>query len=224
MAGQNPTKPVEFIMNKALERARQNELLKRDKLTYERVYIAYNLNEKEEPIKPEKKRETVLVEKGGVEKVMDKNGRYYTKTGGASGPRFDMIRALESMTKFQDLEIVRIDMIGDRPFYLINFKPRTDRSRPRPTNDIEEVIVRSAGWIYIDIEKFHIKQLAGWMTRPYSRAWGFFSLTRANFDITQEELEGVVVIKDVKVIDKYSVFGFDTFERQTWEYTNYRVN
>lgn len=218
-SNQSPTKPVDFIVGRVLDKTQDNDKLKREKLTYKRVYLAENLNDKEETINVDRG-EVVLIEKSGKERVLERTGRGAKGNSRVSAPKFDLIKALESLIKFHDFEIIRIDMIGNRPYYLINFKPKINKIKAN--DDIEEIIVRSEGWMYVDLEKFYIKQITVWITRSYSRSWGIFNLTRANIDMAQEELDGIIIMKSINLIDRYSFFGFDTFERQTWTYKDYQ--
>mgnify|MGYP001607666049 CR=1 FL=1 len=123
------------------------------------------------------------------------------------------------MLKLDEFNIARIETLDNRPHYLINFQPKP-RQRT-DGNDVEEIIVRSEGVMYVDIEKFYIKQISAWMTRSYSRGWGIFSLTRANVDMTQEEFGDIIVMKSIVITDRYSFFG-DTFEKQTYSYQDYQ--
>ena len=63
------------------------------------------------------------------------------------------------------------------------------------------------------------------MTRPYSRAGGLFSLSRANIEMTEEEFEGIIVMKSAIIIDRYwSILrGGTVFEKQTYEYGDYQL-
>ncbi len=219
ISNQPPTKPVEFIVGKVLEKTQNNDQLKKENLTYKRIYTVESLNDKKEVVNKDKE-EVVLIEKGGRERTLERNGKGNKGNSRVSAPKFDLIKALESLIKFHDFEINRIDMIDNRPYYLISFRPKADRSRTN--DDVEEIIVRSEGWMYVDLEKFYISQITVWITRSYSRGWGIFNLTRANVDMAQEELDGIIVMKSIKLIDKYSFFGFDTFEKQTWTYQDYQ--
>ncbi len=211
--------PAEFILQKVVSLAKENDELKKNTLTFQRVYVVENLNDKEE-VSDKEKEEVVAVELGGKERLVEKNGRRVKANAKHSTPRFNMLVALEALMKFHDLKIDEIKMVENRPYYLISFKPKN--GGPKARNDIEEVLIRSEGWMYVDIEKFYIRQLTARMFRSYSRAMGIFNLKRANMEMAQEEFEGVVVMKFIHLVDRYSIFGVDTFEKQTYSYLNYK--
>ena len=223
---QAPPNTGEFIIQTVIKRAKESDLVKREKLTYKRIYTAHNLNDNEQIIDPQRpeREEVVIIEYGGKERVIkkNKNGRP-VNLGNVSTPRFDLINALEAVAKLDNFEINRIEMFEGRPNYVINFKPKPG---PRPDGDVEDVIVRSEGVMYVDIEKFYIKKFSAWMVRPYSRGgifgWNIFNLTRANIEMAQEEFNDIVVMSSVVITDKYSLFGGDTFEKQTYTYGDYR--
>lgn len=224
-AGQTQTEPIlappntgEFIIQTVITKARENETVKRARLTYKRVWTVDNLNDNEQVTDREKK-EVVLIEPGGMERLIEKNGKP-VKGGKSSSQRFDMIKILEAMVKLDDFSITKIEMVDNRPYYVINFKPRP---RQRTNDDVEDIIVRSEGVMYVDIEKFYIKRLSAWMTRPYSRAWGMFNLSRANIEMVEEEFEGIIVMKSLTLVDRYWAFWRgNVFERQIYSYQDYQ--
>ncbi len=216
LAQGQPKNPVEFIMKKVLVNTKEQDTIKSEKLVYKRAYILEDLNDNAEVTKREKE-EVTLIQKDGVEKIISSSSR----NSKISSPRFDLIKALETLTKFDDFEMVRIDMLGARPYYLINFKPKI-ANRPKANDDVEEIIIRSEGWMYVDLEKFYIKQIAVGITKSYSRGWGIFNLDRANLEMSQTEFKGIIVMDYVTLIDRYSFFGFTTFEKQTWTYQDYQ--
>ncbi|OGN03314.1 MAG: hypothetical protein A2655_00600 [Candidatus Yanofskybacteria bacterium RIFCSPHIGHO2_01_FULL_43_42] len=224
-AGQTQTEPIqaspqtaEFITQTVITKARENETIKRAKLTYKRVYTVDNLNDNEQ-VTDRDKEEVVLIESGGREHLVEKNGKP-VREGRSSSQRFDMIKVLEAMVKLDDFIIVKIEMVDNRPYYVINFKPRPGQ---RANGDIEDIIVRSEGVMYVDIEKFYIKRLSAWMTRPYSRGWGMFNLSRANIEMVLEEFGGIVVMKSLTIVDRYwALWRGDVFERQNYLYKDYQ--
>ena len=214
---QAPLDTGEFIVRTVITRTKENDEIKKEKLTYKRVYTVDNLNDNEQ-VTDRKKEEVVVVELGGNERMIEKNGKPVNK-GKASRPKIELIKVLEAVLKLDEFNIARIETLDNRPHYVINFQPKPGQRING--NDVEEIILRSEGVMYVDIEKFYIKRISAWMTRSYSRGWGIFSLTRANVDMAQEEFEGIVVMKSIVIIDKYSFFG-DTFEKQIFLYKDYQ--
>lgn len=231
MYGQTPEIQIDastgaFIVQTVIKRAKENDLVKKEKLTFKRVYTVHYLNDNGQVIDPDKpeKEEAVAIERDGKERMTEKkkNGKPVNPVN-VSAPKFDLIKALEAVGKLDKFEVSRIEMFEGRPNYVISFEPKPGQ---RTNGDVEEVIVRSEGMMYVDIEKFYIKKFSAWMVRPYSRGgifgWNIFNLTQANIEMAQEEFNDIVVMSSVVITDKFSVFGVDTFEKQTYTYSDYR--
>lgn len=215
------TNAVEFIVRAVVKKTKENDKIKKEKLSYKRVYTVDNLNDNGQ-IADRKKEEVAAIEQGGKERTIEKNGKP-VKQGKVSVPKFDLIKALEAMVKLDDFNVAKIETLEERPCYVINFKPNPEQ---KANGDVEEVIIRSEGVMYVDIEKFYIKQFSAWMVRPYSRGgilgWNIFSLTQANIEMSQEEFNDIVIMKSVLITNKYSLFGSDTFEKQMYLYKDYQ--
>ena len=178
-----------------------------------------NINDKEQIIEQDKK-EVVIVEPGGQERMIEKNGKPVNQ-GKISKPKIDLIKVLEAVVKLDEFTVARIDIADGRPCFVINFKPKPNQ---RGSSDVEDIIVRSEGVMHVDIEKFYIKKISAWMTRSYSRAGGMFNLSRANIDMVEEEFEGIIVMRSVTIVDKFfSILRGTVFEKQTYLYEEYRL-
>ena len=221
---QAPPDTGKFIIQTVITKARENDKIKKEKLIYKRTYSVENLNDKEQVTDQEKK-EVVIIELGGQERMIEKNGKSGKpeNQGKASKTKIDLINVLEAVLKVDEFNVAKIDIMGDRPYYVINFKPKPNQNDKG--GDVEDIIVRSEGVMYVDIEKFYIKKISAWMTRPYSRAGGLFNLSRANIEMAEEEFEGIIVMRSVTIIDKYwSILkGGTVFEKQTYEYKDYQL-
>lgn len=215
---QTPMSIGEFIARTVTTRTKENDEIKKEKLRYKRVYTVDNLNDNEQVVDREKE-EVVVIEPGGNERMIEKNGKPVSK-GKSSRPKIELIKVLEAMLKLDEFNIAGIETLDNRPHYVISFKPKSGQRTG--SGDVEEIIVRSEGVMYVDIEKFYIKRISAWITRPYSRAWGIFSLTRANLDMTQEEFGDIVVMKSIVLTDRYSLLFGSTFEKQTFLYKDYQ--
>lgn len=211
----------EFIVHTVITRAKENENIKKEKLAYKRTYTVENLDDNEK-VTDEEKKEVVIIRPGGKERMIEKNGKPINNSK-ISKPKIDLIKVLEAVLKLDEFNIIKIDMLDDRPCYMINFKPKSNQNDKG--DNVEDIIVRSEGIMYVDIEKFYIKKISAWMTRPYSRAGGLFSLSRANIEMTEEEFEGIIVMKSAIIIDRYwSILrGGTVFEKQTYEYGDYQL-
>jgi hypothetical protein len=223
VAGQELQIPIasdtgESIVRSVASRIQGNEKLKREFLTYKRVYTLDNLNNEGQVIS-RKKEEVVSIDFGGKEELLEVNGKPVKKTK-ATSARFDLSNVLDALLKLDDFKVVKIDRIEDRHFYIINFKPKP---KVKHTGDVEDVLVRSEGVIAVDIEKFYIKKLSARLVKNYDRALGIFSLSYANMEIEQEDLNGIVVMKHIDLVDKYWIFlKGNTFEKQTFTYKDYQ--
>lgn len=209
------TNPADFIIETTLKKAEENEALKR-KLVYKRSYRVNDLNNSGQP-KNTKKDETVLVGPDGKEQLLEPDGQV-AKTGKPSAPKYDLLRIMSLMRKLDEFELERIEMINNRPYYVINFKPKP---KQKVYTDEEEIIIRSEGTIYIDIEKFYIWHMTAHMTSSYRR-FLVFNLNQAGLDIHQEEFEKTIVVKSLTIIARYSLFGVSTFEKRGFLFDDYQ--
>lgn len=208
----------ESIMRSVIAKTKENEVVKKDLLTYKRVYTLDNLNDSGQ-VTDRKKQEVTSIDFGGKEETVEVNGKP-VKRAKSTSPRFNLINVFDAILKLDDFNIIRIDKLGDRHFYVINFKPKPGA---KPNDDIENVIVRSEGELYIDIETFYIKRLSARLVRSYERAWGMFSLARANVEMEFQDFDNINVVKSVTLIDKYWVIlKGDTFEKQVFVYQGYQ--
>ncbi len=212
----------EFIIKTVLEKTTENEPLKREQLTYKRVYDVYNLNENEQVLNRAKE-EVVLIEPGGRERLIEKDNKP-VRGGNVSGQKFNLLTVFKALVKLHDFLVIRIEMLEERPYYVISFWPKPNQ---KSSGDVENVIVRSEGVMYVDIEKFYIKRLSARTLRPYSpwRALGGFTLSRADIEMVQEEFSGIVVMSSVTITDRYWSLtrGGTVFEKQTYAYKDYRL-
>ncbi len=218
-----PNSPVEFIIQKVIQNISENEMAKKA-LTYKRVHTIENLDNNEQTTDTEK-HEITLIEVGGKETIIWLNGKSM-KRRQDTPPDFDMLKSLRAMYKLDQFQILSMEMCDDRPCYVISFE-----ARPGVTgsNKEEDVIVRSEGKMYVDIEKFYIKKLSARLIREYERCWGCFKLLRTDFTIEQEEFEEIIVMKSITIIDRFYALknrfthpGGMTFERKTYIYEDYR--
>ena len=211
--GQDNQNPAEFIMKAVSQRAIENEKVKEINTEYKKSYIIEDLNKKEQSVR-KKKDEVELVSKGKG-KIIERFGRPVS-AGPSSMPNINFSRALT----FYDFSMAEIPIIMEngRAYHVINFKPS---KKARPKGDMEEILARMAGNIYIDVENLFIYRLNASLTKEYSRGWFIYRLARADIALKQMEFQGMIVVESLVITDKYYVFGSETFERQTLTYTDY---
>ena len=218
--GQNNENPANFIMGAVSQRALENEKTKEVNTEYKKRYVIEDLNKMEQPFTDrrgqpiQKKNEVELVSKGKG-KIVERFGRPISG-GSSSMPNINFSRALA----FYDFNLAKtpIVMENGRAYHVINFKPSKNS---RPKGDMEEILARMAGNIYIDVEKLFIYKLNASLTKEYSRGWFIYRLARADIALKQMEFNDMVVIDSLVIIDKYYVFGSETFEKQTLTYNDY---
>ena len=213
-SGQDNQNPAEFIMRTVIQRALENDDLKKKHLEYKRTYKIEDLNSREEPTRLKKNEVTFI--SNGLEKLIEKDGQP-VKNGSGSAPGINFDNALANFYEFS-LNEKPIIMMAGRAYHVINFKPKRNKN---PNGDIEEILSRLTGTIYIDIEKLFIYKLNAKLAESYKRGWFIYKLGRADIELEQKEFENIVVVNYFKVIDKYYVFGVETFERQMITYTDY---
>ena len=213
---QESQNPADFIMKTVTKRALDNDNLKKDHLEYKRVYKIEGLNSREEPTGL-KKNEVILIS-NGVEKLIEEDGRPVKgSTSSGSAPSINFDNALAGFYVFTMAEAPIIAM-NNRAYHVIKFQPKTNS---KPNGDVEEILARLTGILYIDVEKLFIYKLNATLTRDYKRGWFIYNLRRADIELEQMEFHNIVVVNSFKVIDRYSVFGVEIFERQIIMYTDY---
>ena len=216
--GQDNLNPAEFIMRAVVQKAVENEKLKKAKLEYKRVYKIENLNSQEESTGLSKN-EVILIS-NGAEKLIEQNGRPVRGgTGSGSAPSINFDNALAEFYDYSLSEPSLVMMQG-RAYHVINFKPKKQK---RTNSDIEEILARLSGTVYIDAEKLYIKRLNAKLTENYKRGWFIYKLGRADIELEQKEFENLFVVDTFKVVDKYYIFGVETFEKQVMTYIDYAL-
>lgn len=208
--------PADFIMRTVIQRARVNDDNKKLHLTYKKTYVIEELNEQGNAVKT-KGKEVVLVLQGGNEKLIEKDEKS-VKRGFSSAKPINLNEALATRYEYT-MDSPNIIMIDNRAYHVINFKPKDG---VRANDDLEEVMSRLEGTIYIDLENLYIYRLIANLIKSY-RTWIFFNLISAHLEIQGGEFEKIAVMKDMTVVIKYSVAGFDNFERRIFSYSEYQL-
>jgi len=214
--GQNNDNPANFIMKAVAQRATENERVKEALIEYKRGYVIKDLNSKEE--EGRKKKDEVELVKSGRSRVIERFGKPVKNDGGGSTPNINFAKAMADFYDF-NMALTPLVMIDERAYHVIDFRPT--RSTPHPKGDLEKILARMAGTIYIDVEKLFIHKLEAKLVKEYSRGWFVYRLSRADITLKQMEFNNIVVVESLEVIDTYYIFGVETFEKQTITYTDY---
>lgn len=212
--GQDNQNPADFIMRAVIQKALDNDDLKKTRLEYKKNYKIEDLNSREEPIRL-KKNEVIFVS-NGTEKLIERDDKPI-KGASSSLPNINFDNALASFYEYR-LDEKPVIMMAGRAYHVINFKPKRNT---RPNGDTEKVLALLTGTIYIDVEKLFIYKLNAKLTENYKRGWLIYKLSRADIELKQKEFENLVVVDYFKVIDKYYLFRVETFERRVITYTDY---
>lgn len=218
--GQDNQNPADFIMKAVVQRAKENENLKKELLSYKKTFRIDNLRNNNDQFKS-KEKEEVLEVRDGEERIVERNGIRLRKPEKPS--ERDRIDFNDAMVNSYDFELMRVEMIDDRAYHIIKFTPKKN---VRANTDLQEIINRLVGNIYVDVEKLFIHRLTGNLTREYSRLKGIYRLSRADISMEQEEFNGIIVMKQLVVIDRYTISfligSSTTLEKRSFIYTDYK--
>ena len=214
--GQNNDNPADFIMKAVAQRAAENERLKKTAVEYKKSYIIKDLNSKGEEGR-KKKDEVELVVKGKG-KIIERFGRPIKNGGVGSTPNIDFAKAMADFYDF-NMAPTPLVMINGRAYHVIEFGPT--RGTPHPKGDLEEILARMAGTIYIEIENLSIYKIRAKLVKEYSRILSIYKLHRADIELTQMEFNNIVVVDSLIIIDKYSIFGVEILEKQIITHKDY---
>ena len=90
---------------------------------------------------------------------------------------------------------------------------------------MKEIMNRSAGKMYVDLENLYVQRFESNMTSAYKKAWGIFQLKQADLVLEQGEVdtaEGkIIVTMSTTIKYRYSLFG-ETRGIRSWTYEDYR--
>lgn len=219
LAGQNTDKTskeelAKWIINIVLEKGRDNERMKKEYIIYDKTVIKYNLGEN-----PPQEKERLVYEIYGqngrsMERLKEKDGKPVKN----SQPEASKLNFNELIVERYDLNLEREIISDGRGYYVISFKPKNEQL---PFNDrLDEGINRTAGYLYVDMEKFYLKRLEGKLTNSFSKAMNIFEMKEFSIEYEQEEFESVVVPSKMVLNYKYRVFWGDTHEELRYLYSN----
>ena len=221
--------PVQTVMQKVIERAKANEQLKRRNLNYMRRITTTELDDSGRPTKTKKDQLVEILPPDGSEIVREENGRPVRKPQERSVSFEKLVDAFSTAFDFElakpteSCPTCPFLSEGNDVLLLVNFKARIGIKDS--DDDILNIMYRSVGTIYVNLEDLYIKRLKSQLTRDYVRGWGIFKLKRTDMTFEQEERaesDHIVVLKSMESVYRYSLFGSNDFEKRTWLYTDYR--
>lgn len=199
---------VNQLIKQIVKKARENDKLKSESLTFKRVYTVYNLGDDGMALPGGPKTETV-----------DFQGR------GKSGITLplDMNRILEDSYNFE-FAANKIQFLYEEPVYVIHFWPKAIL----PDNDdgYYKAANRSMGVIYVSKEHLYVRHLEAIMDKPFNVLVGLGRIRRGKLTLEQKilpELNNIVVIDHFTAIVRYRRLFSERHENYTYTYGDYKL-
>lgn len=207
-------KLADFIMQRVLSRAKENDEKKRNNLVFRKIVTVENLkNHKIE------KKEIFLVygEEGRtIEKLVEENGCAVNQKKKSIPLELNEQILDRFVFEMAEPEII-ID--NDRPYYTINFRPKdnltADKWEDHFLNELE-------GMMLVDIEKFFLKKLSSHLRRKVSVGWGIFEMSHLEINFEQEEYGDLIVSKSASATVKYRIFWSSSHKQYHFQYTDFK--
>lgn len=216
---QSPTKSQElakWIMGIVVEKAKENEKQKRDSVTYDKRVIKSNL-QRNPPQILETSVYQVCGQKGqSFERLVEKDGRPVRN----ARPKMSMLDLNSILLERYDFNLEGEELKEGRWYYIISFKPKEPIEKLPFENRYDEGINRTSGQLYVDIEKFYLRQMDGKLTNTFPKALGIFEMKDFTILFEQEEFEGVTVPSHLVLTYRYRVFWGETHEKLEYTYSN----
>lgn len=216
---QSPTKSQElakWIMSIVIERAQENEKIKRSYTAYDKKVVKTNL-QKNPPQTIETSVYQVYGEGGkSLEKLKERDRRPIRN----ARPEISMLDFNAILIERYNFNLEREELIEGRGYYVINFKPKEPIDKLPFEDRFDEGINRTTGHLYVDMEKFYLKSMEGRLISTFVKALSIFEMKDFTIVFKQEEFEGVVVPSSLVLTYKYRVFWGDTYEKLEHTYEN----
>ncbi len=228
--GQNTAdNPAEVIMKKVIEKMKINEELKHKHLNFKKHFIDTKLDDSGKPkkiitdqiveVRPPKGDEVLIREDGEVKNKKQDGGGEFERIMEALSLLFNY----EMAGPTSDCPTCPLISKNGKAYLVINF--RTNGNVRANGDDVKEIMNRSAGKIYVDIENLYVQRFESSLTNVYERGWGIFQLKQADSVLEQGEIntpEGkVIVVTSSTIKYRYSFFG-DKRGIRSWTYGDYR--
>ena len=210
-------KLANWIMHLVVNKGEENEQIKRDRITYNKKVVKYDLKKT-----PPQIIETSIYQifgDGGksLERLIEKNGKLIKN----DRPKPGKLSFNEILLERYNFNLEKEELIDGRGYYVISFKPKEPMNR-LPINDrMDEGVNRTAGILYVDMEKFYLKRMEGNLTKNFSKALGIFEMRDFSIIFEQEEFEEVIVPSSIVVTYKFNIVLWgETYEKLEYSYSD----
>ena len=208
------------VMDNVIAKAKENEILKRKYIIYNRHTTIKDLKYNPPPTKTQI---SLLFgrDNKSYEKLIEENGRKLTNRREELG-NFDQLGLYEAMrTRYEyTMPNPQLQLLNDKVVLVVNFKPK-DKSQLTFDKNEDEVINRISGTFWIDIDTHAVLKFEAHLTESFTKGLIVFSMDIFNVSIEQEEKFGIMVPKRMTYTVKYRLFLASTYEEQTSTYSDH---
>lgn len=221
--------PATIIMQKVIEKMKINEELKHKHLNFKKHFVDTKLDDSGKPKKIITDQVIEVKPPKGDEVLIQEDGEDRNKKQNSGGEFEKIMEALSLLFNYEmskptaDCPTCPLLSQGGKAYLVINFQ---SNGKIRANgDDVKEIMNRSAGKIYVDIENLYVQLFESNLTRTYDRGWGIFQLKQADSILEQGEIdtpEGkIIVVTSSTIKYRYSFFG-EKMGIRSWTYENYR--
>ena len=193
-------------MIRAIENAKENEIQKRQHITYNKRVLKRDLDTKK-----------VIEEK--VFRVFGQNGKSMEQLieenkKSQKNKRIEQSNdnLVENLTARCDFTLTDTKIVDGVAYFIVSFKPKNEL--PKAKNRNEKALDHSSGEILIEIDGLRIKKIHSWSTKSF---WGevFVWVSNYSVEIEQEEKFGIMVPKSMRV--RYKIYLVNEELEYTYE-------
>ncbi len=227
----NSENPATVIMQKIVQKMLANEPLKNKHLNFKKHFIDTKLDNTDKPkkritdqvaeVRTPNGDEVLIQEDGEPKNKKQENGGEFEKIMEALSRRFNYEMA-KPTTDCLTCPLISKD---GKAYLVINFY--ASGSVDTGGDDIKEIMNRSAGKMYIDVENLYVQRFESNMVRPYNRVGGIFQLKQADMVLQQGEVDTpkgkLIVVKSTVAKYRYSIVILGEKRGiRSWNYEDYR--
>lgn len=220
--------PATLIMQRVIRKMMANEELKHKHLDFNKHYTVTDIDESGKTKKISANQVFHITPPNGDETLIQEDGKAKNKKHEKGGEFEKIIEALSERFQYKmaspTSECPTCPLISkdDRAFMVINFKASGDKNTGG--DNIKEIMDRSVGKIYVDVENFYVQRFESNMIRTYSRGWGIFQLKEVQVTIEQGEIDTptgkIIAVMSTEIRYRYSLFG-ESRGIRSWKYGSY---
>lgn len=196
------------LMSTVVQRARENDKMKSELLTFGRTDTVQELDQtgKPKPTKPNFP-ETIPQGKGRKNEPL----------------KLDINRVLDTSYYFR-FDENKVQMLKGELVYVIHFWPKNRLANGE--NGYYKAANRASGTIYINRDYLYVRRLEAVMNEPFNVYGGFGRLRTAELIFEQSlrtDLKSIVVIDFFTAIVRYRLLFSEKHENHTFHYDNYQL-